>query len=500
MLLDAAPHAVTGHRGLGGVEGLLIGSVSDAVAAHARCPVVVVRGTAGPIVFGVDGSRAGGAAIGFALEQAAGRGEEHAEVPVRLVVPRDRAARVDGAERGRPTPRRRGQGARAAHRPGHGLDRPCSAAPRRVPGGGRAHLTGPVTSGPVRHCGRLALRDTVQDPWSRSAAVSRLGGVTDRRAARGPRIAVVGAGQVGSTLAYACQIRGTANTVALFDTDAAKLRAQVLDLRHGGMFAPTVEVVGSDDVGICAGADVVVITAGARQRAGESRMALAGRNVRLCRALVPELCALAPEAVFLVVTNPVDVVTQAVLEVSGLPAHRVLGSGTVLDSSRLRALIAARAGVGVAGVCAYIVGEHGDTAVPLWSQAFIGSVPVLDWVVDGRQVFDEPARREIEDSVVGAAYEVIAGKGATNYAVGLAVTHVLEAILGDQRLILPVSAYVADFHGIGGVCLSLPRIVDRSGAGALEPTVPGTAELAGLRRCAHVIAKACRESGVDVCG
>ncbi len=315
---------------------------------------------------------------------------------------------------------------------------------------------------------------------------------------RGSKIAVVGAGAVGSTLAYACQIRGTAATIALYDTDTAKLRAQVLDLRHGGMFTPAVEIVGADDVAVCADADVVVITAGVRQRVGENRLALAERNVRMCRTLVPDLCAVAPEAVFVVVTNPVDVVTQAVLAASGLPACRVLGSGTALDSSRLRSLIAARAGVGVPSVCAYIIGEHGDSAVPLWSGAFIGSVPVTDWVADGRPVFDEAARAEITTAVTGAAYEVIAGKGATNYAVGLAVTGVLEAILGDQRLILPVSARVDDFHGIGGVCLSLPRVVDRAGAGPLEPVTPDPAELVALRRCAEVIGDACRAVGVRV--
>ncbi|UKD58265.1 L-lactate dehydrogenase [Amycolatopsis sp. FU40] len=312
-------------------------------------------------------------------------------------------------------------------------------------------------------------------------------------APHGTKVAVVGAGAVGSTIAYACQIHGVAHTVALYDTDAAKVRAQVLDLQHGSMFTPTTAIIGSDDVGVCADADVVVITAGAKQRPGQSRMALAEANVAMCQALVPRLLEVAPEAILVPVTNPVDVVTQAVLAVSGLPAHRVVGSGTVLDSSRLRSLISERAGVGVPSVRAYIAGEHGDSAVPLWSGAFVGSVPVSDWKVDGTPTFTQAVRDDIARTVTDAAYEVIAGKGATTYAVGLAAAYILDAVLGDQRLILPVSSLVQDFHGIGGVCMSLPRLVDRSGAGVPEPVTPSPEELARLRSSAAQIRKVCRD-------
>ncbi|GAA0626285.1 L-lactate dehydrogenase [Kutzneria viridogrisea] len=307
------------------------------------------------------------------------------------------------------------------------------------------------------------------------------------------KVAIVGAGAVGSTIAYACQIHAVASTIALYDIDFAKVNAQVLDLRHGSMFAPPVTIVGSDRVAVCADADVVVITAGARQRPGQSRMALAGRNVALCHELVPRLLEVAPEAILLPVTNPVDVITTAVLEASGLPAHRVIGSGTVLDSSRLRALISERAGVGVPSVRAYIAGEHGDSAVPLWSGAYIGSVPVSDWVAGGVRVFTDQVRGDIARAVTAAAYEVIAGKGATNYAIGLAMAHLLEVILRDQRLILPVSSLVEDFHGITGTCMSLPRLVGRAGAGAVEPVVPAPEEIEQLRCSAAQITKACRD-------
>ncbi|MGV9295481.1 lactate/malate family dehydrogenase [Amycolatopsis sp. NPDC003676] len=312
-------------------------------------------------------------------------------------------------------------------------------------------------------------------------------------APHGTKVAIVGAGAVGSTIAYACQIHGVAHTIALYDTDAAKVRAQVLDLQHGSMFTPTTAIAGSDDIGVCADADLVVIAAGARQRPGQSRMELAEANVAMCRALVPRLLAAAPEAILVPVTNPVDVITRAVLAVSGLPAYRVVGSGTVLDSSRLRSLISERAGVGVPSVRAYIAGEHGDSAVPLWSGAFVGSVPVAEWTIDGAPAFTPAVRDDIARTVTNAAYEVIAGKGATNYAVGLAAAYVLDAVLGDPRLILPVSSLVQDFHGIDGVCMSLPRLVDRRGAGRPEPATPSPEELARLRSSAGQIRKACRD-------
>ncbi|QWF77982.1 L-lactate dehydrogenase [Amycolatopsis sp. CA-230715] len=315
-------------------------------------------------------------------------------------------------------------------------------------------------------------------------------------APRNTKVAIVGAGAVGATIAYACQIHGVAHTIALYDTNATKVRAQALDLAHGSMFTPTTEVVGSADVGVCADADVVVITAGAKQKPGQDRMALAGDNVALCRDLVPRLLAVAPEAILVPVTNPVDVVTRAVLTFSGLPARRVVGSGTVLDSSRLRMLISEHSGVGTPSVRAYIAGEHGDSAVPLWSGAFLGSVPISDWKTDGAPGFPDEIRTAIKHAVTNAAYEVIAGKGATSYAIGLAVAYVLDTILGDQRLILPVTSLVEDFHGITNVCLSLPRLLDRSGAGAVVPLPLAPDELDQLRASAEKIRALCHEFGL----
>jgi L-lactate dehydrogenase len=301
------------------------------------------------------------------------------------------------------------------------------------------------------------------------------------------KVAVVGAGSVGATLAYACLVRGIGRTIALYDVKADKTRAEVLDLQHGLQFVPPATVIGSDDIEVCRGADLVVITAGAKQKPGQTRLELAEANVALSRALVPRLLEVAPDAILLLVTNPVDVVTYAALKYSGLSPQRVFGSGTVLDSSRLRLLVAEHCGVAVQSVHAYIAGEHGDSEIPLWSSASIGSVPLLAWDVPGRPPLDEATRDDIVRRVIGAAGEIIRGKGATNYAVGLAAARVIEAVLYDQRQVLPVSSLLDGQAGIHDVCLSLPSVVDRLGVDTVLPGPLSAEEAEGLRRSADTV-------------
>src|SRR6478672_3462609 len=219
---------------------------------------------------------------------------------------------------------------------------------------------------------------------------------------RTSKIAIIGAGSVGATIAYACLIRGVGKQIALYDLNRAKVDAEVLDLNHGLQFVPMAAVEGSDDVAVCADASVVVITAGAKQKPGQTRMELA-----------------AADAIYLLVTNPVDVITYVTLKVSGLPAQRVLGSGTVLDSSRFRFLIARRCDVAVQNVHAYIVGEHGDSEIPLWSSASIANIPLHEWAVMHHGKLTVRDRVEIFENVKTSAQQIIAGKGATSYAIGL---------------------------------------------------------------------------------
>ncbi|HEY1498601.1 MAG TPA: hypothetical protein VGF88_03420 [Acidobacteriaceae bacterium] len=193
------------------------------------------------------------------------------------------------------------------------------------------------------------------------------------------KIGIVGAGSVGATIAYACMIRGVGRHISLFDIAQSKVEAEVLDLNHGLMFAPAATLDGSDDIAVLTGADVVVITAGAKQKPGQTRLDLAATNTQICRRLIPDILRVAPDAILLMVTNPVDVLTYAALRISGFDSHRVIGSGTVLDSSRFRFLLAQRCAVAVQNVHAYIAGEHGDSEIPLWSSATIGNIPLLEW-------------------------------------------------------------------------------------------------------------------------
>ncbi|MGV9712204.1 L-lactate dehydrogenase [Gordonia sp. NPDC003424] len=305
---------------------------------------------------------------------------------------------------------------------------------------------------------------------------------------RNTKMAIIGAGAVGTAVAYSSLIRGVARTVAMMDINKAKVEAEALDMSHGLEFIPRADILGSDDIEVCRDADVVVFTAGAKQKPGQSRLELAEATIGLTQKIMPGVLKVAPNAIYIMVTNPVDIVTYAALKYSGLPSNQLFGSGTVLDSSRLRFLIAQYTGVAVQNVHAYIAGEHGDTEIPLWSTASIGGLPLLEWQpLPGHEPLDEKARNEIHHEVVHAAYKIIEGKGATNYAIGLAATRIVEAVLDDEHRILPVSTVAEGFAGLEDVCLSLPSLVDRNGASRRLEIPLSADERAGLMKSAETL-------------
>ena len=277
------------------------------------------------------------------------------------------------------------------------------------------------------------------------------------------RLAIIGAGAVGSSLAYAALIRESAREVVLYDIDAPRVEAEVLDLAHGTPFTGSSSIRGGADLDVVAGANVVVITAGAKQHPGQSRLDLAAVNVGILKTLMPELIERAPNAVYVLVTNPCDVLAVAAQRFSGLPAGRVFASGTVLDSSRLKWRLAERVGVTASSVHAMIVGEHGDSEFPLWSQSRIGPIPIRDWVDDNGALMSVEELDQIAYEVKTAAYTVIEGKGATNYAIGLSGARIVEAVLNDEGAVLPVSSVLTDYRGVNGVALSVPSIVNAEG-------------------------------------
>ena len=313
---------------------------------------------------------------------------------------------------------------------------------------------------------------------------------------RPSKIAIIGAGAVGTAVAYACLMRGDARDIVLHDINKPKVEAEALDMAHGIQFTPSGSIEGSDDVEIVRGADLVIVTAGAKQKPGQSRLELAGSTVELMRKILPNLLNVAPEARFMFITNPVDVVTYAALKITGLPRNQVFGSGTVLDTSRLRYLVSRETGVATQNIHAYVAGEHGDSEVALWSSADIGNVPLRHWgpTLSGR-LFDTELREQIAKDVVNSAYKIIEGKGATNYAIGLAGSNIARAVLRDEQRVLTVSTLLEDWEGISDVCMAAPTLVGRDGAGRVLNPPLTLAERDGLTESATRLRQVARDLG-----
>ena len=310
------------------------------------------------------------------------------------------------------------------------------------------------------------------------------------------KVSIIGAGAVGTATAYALLIKRIAGEVALYDLNKAKVEAEVLDLAHGSQFTNPSRIYGGDDLEVVRNSDMIVITAGAKQKPGQTRLELAGTNVAILRDLMPKLVALAPDAVFLLVTNPCDVLAYAAVQFSGLPANRVFSSGTVLDSSRLRWQLAERLGVSTESVHALIVGEHGDSEFPLWSEASIGPVPLNDWKVAGHRALAQDELDQIAYDVKTAAYKVIEGKGATNFAIGLSAARIVEAVLRDEGVVLPVSAVLENYLGVTDVALSVPTIVNRQGASRAIEVKMSAAELEKFQASAATLRKSIETLGL----
>jgi L-lactate dehydrogenase len=277
------------------------------------------------------------------------------------------------------------------------------------------------------------------------------------------KVVIVGAGAVGSTFAFALAQKGLADEISIMDVNHDFVEGQVLDLAHGLPFYPPVQIrVGQKED--YADAQVIVITAGAKQAPGESRLNLIQRNVALITGIVDEIVAQQSQAILLVTSNPVDILTHVALKRSGWPKSRVIGSGTVLDSSRFRYLLSQHCEVDVSNVHAYILGEHGDSEFAAWSMTHVAGMSIdeycqvcakcNDWIVE---------REKIAQDVKDSAYHIINYKGATYYAIGMALVRIVGTILQDQRSILTVSTLLDGEYGINDVCLSVPCLVGQEG-------------------------------------
>jgi len=309
------------------------------------------------------------------------------------------------------------------------------------------------------------------------------------------KVVIVGAGMVGSTFAYALQIHGAAREIVLIDADRARAEAEALDLSHGAFFTPPVNVR-AGDYEDCAGADVVIICAGAKQKPEQSRMDLVGTNVAICKSVVENVLAQTRDPILVVVTNPVDVLTYAALSSSGLPKGRVIGSGTVLDSARFRYLLSQHCQVDAHNVHAYVLGEHGDSEVVAWSITNIAGMKLDDYCRDCPRNCPKMERERIADRVRDSAYHIIEAKGATNFAVGLALVKITTSILRDENSVLTVSTLMSGQYGIEDVCLSVPTTLNRNGVDRVLSADLTEAELKALRSSAAAIRQAQQQVGL----
>lgn len=282
---------------------------------------------------------------------------------------------------------------------------------------------------------------------------------------RHTKITVIGVGNVGMAIAQTILTQDLADELALIDAKPDKLRGEMLDLQHAAAFLPRTKIVADVDYAVSAGSDLCIVTAGARQIPGESRLNLLHRNVALFSGIIPPLAKYSPDTILLIVSNPVDVLTYVAWKLSGFSSNRVIGSGTNLDSSRFRFLIADHLDVNAQDVQAFIVGEHGDSSVALWSSISVGGVPVLSFLERQQIAYEKETLEHIHKQVVESAYEVINLKGYTSWAIGYSVANLARTLLRDQRRIHPVSVLAKGFHGIegGDVFLSLPAQLGRSG-------------------------------------
>jgi L-lactate dehydrogenase len=299
------------------------------------------------------------------------------------------------------------------------------------------------------------------------------------------KVVVVGAGQVGSTFAFALMISGLATSIVLIDQAAERAEGHVMDLNHGLSFVEPCRIY-AGDYSDCLDARIVVVAAGASQKPGETRLDLAQRNADIFKTIIPQVVRHHPR-MLVIVSNPVDVLTYVALKISEYPVNRIIGSGTVLDTARFRYLLSRNCLVDPRNVHAYIIGEHGDSEVPVWSQVNIGGVSLRDYCPVCQKKCPQNEREEIFNQVRSAGYEIINRKGATNFAIGLALVRIVGSILRDENSVLTVSTLLNSYYGISDVCLSVPVILNGKGVSRTLEIVLDESEIRKLQASSDVL-------------
>ena len=309
------------------------------------------------------------------------------------------------------------------------------------------------------------------------------------------KIGVVGTGLVGATAGYAIVLRGLGSELVLVDKNQARALAEADDILHAVPFSHPIRVRAGDyrDLADC---QVVIIAAGVNQKPGETRLQLLERNAIIFRSVIPDVLKYAPEAVLVVATNPVDIMTHLTARFAaehGVPSSRVVGSGTTLDTARFRALLSGHLGVAANNVHSYVIGEHGDSEVLAWSLTTVGVIPLDDFCRTQNLQLDDTIRQQIDQKVRRAAYTIIEGKGATYYGIGSALARIVNAILDDQRAILTVCSPTSKVVGVPNITIALPHIVGRQGVAGTLPLPLSPNEEAALQASAQIIRTAIDE-------
>ena len=304
----------------------------------------------------------------------------------------------------------------------------------------------------------------------------------------GPKVAIVGAGFVGTTFAYSLLIRGLVSEIAIIDVNKERAEGEVMDLNHGLPFAYPVKIW-SGEYSDCRDADIVVIAVDKGQKIEQSRLELAEGNFEILKQIIPRVTEYNKTGILLVVTNPLDVMTYAVLKLSGFPKNRVLGSGTVLDTARLRYLLGEHLQVDPRNVHAYIIGEHGDSEVPVWSLANVAGIHLKDYCPICKVPYDHEHLNDLFLKVRNAGYEIIKRKGRTCYAVALGLTKIVESILRNENAVLTVSTFLEDYHGVSNICLSVPVILNRGGIREIIKLPLDEQEIADFQKSAAIVKK-----------
>lgn len=300
------------------------------------------------------------------------------------------------------------------------------------------------------------------------------------------KVAIIGTGRVGASCAYALQMRGLASEIVLINANRQRAEGEAMDINHGSLFTKPVRVR-AGDYRECRDADVIVLTAGTSQRPGDTRLDLLRNNATILERMLAPALKYLEDAIIIVAANPVDILTYLSWQMTGLPSHQVIGSGTILDTARFRFMLGQHFKINTHSIHAYIIGEHGDSQVPVWSLANIAGMHLDEYTRLNGNPLEAADRAKIAENTRRAAYEIIHRKGATYYAIAAGLVRIIEAIVRDENSVLTVSGIANGIHGLTDVALSLPAVINRQGIVKTLDLPLSDEEEAGFRKSAQII-------------